>query len=348
MDFPFDDLLHESYPSLFDEIEQSLLVSDWTQWVRKLPSRDRLRLRNALMGVEDLEERIRQLIIAEREREFVLIPYQLPEAARDAVWYLDQFFSGSLKYLMPLRDEPKPIYPLAPSADPLDVGLRGEHTASVLDAHKNVQIRYVPSSHFREPRVQTGTVRRTLEMAITDWLEYLGIADAVQTTDKGKLGHEMQVLISGTGKAHDLTHVGVGVSQVLPILVACLLADTDSTIILEQPELHLHPKVQTLLGDFFLSMTMLGKQCIVETHSEYLINRLRFRVASSGDENPWISAMKIYFTERSTEGSSFRDVKVNEYGAVLDWPDGFFDQSQLEAEAILRAAATKRKSRREK
>ncbi|HUS84501.1 MAG TPA: DUF3696 domain-containing protein, partial [Anaerolineales bacterium] len=147
---------------------------------------------------------------------------------------------------------------------------------------------------------------------------------------------------------HDLTHVGVGVSQVLPILVASLLAEPDTTLIFEQPELHLHPRVQTLLGDFFLSMTALGKQCIVETHSEYLINRLRFRTAAAIESNPWVSALKVYFVERSENGSLFRDVAINEYGAVLDWPEGFFDQSQLEAEAILRAAAVKRKTQKGK
>src|SRR5262249_54266311 len=119
------------------------------------------------------------------------------------------------------------------------------------------------------------------------------------------------------------------------------------TLVFEQPELHLHPKIQTLLGDFFLSMTILGKQCIVETHSEYLINRLRFRTAAASKKNVWESELKVYFVERFSEGSTFREVKINEYGAIMDWPEGFFDQSQQEAEAILRAAVQKRKTRRE-
>jgi predicted ATPase len=61
-----------------------------------------------------------------------------------------------------------------------------------------------------------------------------------------------------------------------------------------------------------------------------------------------VPAMKVYFVERPSEGSTFREVMINEYGAVMDWPEGFFDQSQQEAEAILRAAAQKRKARRGK
>ena len=199
---------------------------------------------------------------------------------------------------------------------------------------------------FAEADVAAKPVTRSLEAAVVDWLQYLGVAESVQSRDRGKFGYELKVNVSGCNQSHDLTHVGVGVSQVLPILVASLLAEPDTTLVFEQPELHLHPKVQTLLADFFLSMTVLGKQCIVETHSEYLINRLRFRTAAAGEKNPWISALKVYFVERPPEGSTFREVKINEYGAVMDWPDGFFDQSQQEAEAILRAAAKKRKAQR--
>ena len=142
--------------------------------------------------------------------------------------------------------------------------------------------------------------------------------------------------------------MGVGVSQVLPILVMCLLADTDSILVFEQPELHLHPKVQTLLGDFFLSMALSNKQCIVETHSEYFIDRLRFRIAAALPGKELNSLTKIYFVEKPSQTSAFREVMINEYGAISDWPEGFFDQSQQQAEEILRAAAMKRKASRSK
>ena len=58
--------------------------------------------------------------------------------------------------------------------------------------------------------------------------------------------------------------------------------------------------------------------------------------------------LKVYFVEKKDGSSNFRDVKVNEYGAILDWPEGFFDQSQDESESILRAAAAKKKAQRGK
>jgi len=277
-----------------------------------------------------------------------LISLRLPPEISNASTYLSEFFSNSVKYLGPLRDEPKPLYPLAMQADPTDVGLRGEMTAAVLNLNRDRIIRYIPSAAFDRSPFNPTPVPRSLEAAVTDWLKYLGVAETVYSVDKGKLGHELKVALAKGGPRQDLTHVGVGVSQVLPILVMSLLADQDTTLIFEQPELHLHPMVQTRLGDFFLSISLAGKQCLIETHSEYLINRLRYRAAAEGEGNRVTDSMKIYFVEKPGDTSIFREVTVNEYGAILDWPDGFFDQSQFEAESILRAAAAKRKIRKGK
>lgn len=321
----------------------------WYEWLRDLPRNQRLNVQQALRECEDLFDRIHAAMkasTAEKQETHDFVPLIPPRVISQAAWYLDNFFASSFKYLGPLRDDPKPLYPIAPAADPHDVGLRGEHTASILELHKNKQIRYIPSTNFNNPVVDRKTVVRTLEAAVVDWLQYLGVASSVKSRDLGKLGHELKVGLSKSDSTHDLTHVGVGVSQVLPILVMCLLADTDSTLVFEQPELHLHPKVQTLLGDFFLSMTLCNKQCIVETHSEYFIDRLRFRIAAASPDKELNSQAKIYFVEKPSKSSAFREVVINEYGAISDWPEGFFDQSQQQAEEILKAATMKRKASR--
>ncbi len=319
--------------------------------LRTLSARSRIELRRKLLENDQflkvVEDAIQSLQLDNRERDAVR-PFRLPRYISDAVEYIDNFFSTCVRYLGPLRDEPKSVFPLSPTTDPLDVGLKGEHTAAVLELHKNRKVRFIPPAAFAGLEVVVGPITRSLEVAVNDWLRYLGVAEHVESRDKGKLGHELTVSIAGGKRLHDLTHVGVGVSQVLPILVTCLLADKDTTLIFEQPELHLHPKVQTLLADFFLSMTQLGKQCLIETHSEYLINRVRFRAAAAAKNNPWVEAVKVYFLEKKENASVFQEVKINEYGAILDWPEGFFDQSQVEAEAILRAATSKRKANREK
>ena len=172
----------------------------------------------------------------------------------------------------------------------------------------------------------------------------MGVANDVDSMDQGKIGHTLQISNDIKGLKQDLTHVGVGVSQVLPILVMSLLAKKGDVIILEQPELHLHPKVQTRLADFFVSMNALGKQCIVETHSEYLINRLRLLVALS--YNTYVAdKTMIYFVEKDKElgYSKYREIKINRYGNIPEWPDGFFDEGEDLSTKIMKAAAAKRR-----
>jgi predicted ATPase len=125
--------------------------------------------------------------------------------------------------------------------------------------------------------------------------------------------------------------------------VQALLAPVDSVLIFEQPELHLHPKVQSVLGDFFLAMALMGKQCVVETHSEYLINRVRVRIVQSHADTV-LSNVRIYFAAKEGAVTRFRPVKPNEYGAILDWPEGFFDQSELEAALLLKEQLKKRQA----
>jgi predicted ATPase len=331
-----------------NEADSNWTLREWSENLRKLSTVRRFEIRKLLRNKPDLHDVVFDTVRKVRNDSFELIQGRLPTGIQDAIQYLDYFFSSSVKYLGPLRDEPKPLYPLSASADPTDVGLRGELTAAVFDLHKNTRIQYIPSSNFKTVAIQEGNSIRTLEAAVTDWLQYLGVAETIQSRDRGKLGHELKVALTPNVEPYDLTHVGVGVSQVLPILVSCLLATTDATLIFEQPEIHLHPRVQTLLGDFFLSIALMGTQCIIETHSEYLINRLRFRAAAAPPERSITSNMKMYFVEKQQNCSSFREVVVNEYGAIPDWPEGFFDQSQLEAEEILRAASRKRKSQRER
>jgi predicted ATPase len=181
-----------------------------------------------------------------------------------------------------------------------------------------------------------------LRDAVLDWLGYLGVAREVSTTDRGKLGHDLKVAVGDQHSLHDLTHVGVGVSQVLPILVLALLAEPGSTLIFEQPELHLHPRVQSRLADFFVSLTALGKQCLIETHSEYLINRLRYRAAVA-EGSALTKDVLVYFVEKSGQRSKYRPIEITEFGGLTEWPEGFFDENQDTAAAILKAAMAKRK-----
>ncbi|MDF9617699.1 DUF3696 domain-containing protein [Pseudomonas entomophila] len=249
-------------------------------------------------------------------------------------------FPKNIKYLKPLRNEPSAVYPFMDQEVGTNIGLKGEYTAAVLHANKERLIKYPKPQLGENQEFSWSNKTASLQDACHDWLSYLGVVKKIQTIDKGKLGYELKVNISDKDHPQDLTHVGVGVSQILPILVMCLLADADNILILEQPELHLHPKVQSKLCDFFIAISGFNRQCLVETHSEYMINRLRLRIAQGnqerlGEESP------IYFIEKNEGASSIRKVEINRFGVIQDWPDEFFDQSDREVENILVAAARK-------
>ncbi len=310
--------------------------------------RNRLAQQPRVKPVKDLRglrRDLTNLLSTDSKRAVFRRTVPLSDDLEEACKFTRNWFSTRVKYLGPLRDEPKSLYPLVSNVDPGDVGLRGEHTAAVYHIHRDNVVEHLSPENFHSHRIGQVRSRRSLNFAVSEWLAYLGVATSLKTEDRGKTGHEMQVCLHDGDNPHDLTHVGVGVSQVLPIVISCLLAEPDTLLIFEQPELHLHPKVQTLLADFFLAMGMLGKQCILETHSEYMINRLRFRAAAA-EGRQVVQTMQIYFVKKVGDQATFEEVEVNEYGAILEWPEGFFDQSQREAEQTLKAAFAKKREER--
>jgi predicted ATPase len=252
---------------------------------------------------------------------------------------------ASVRYLGPLRIQPAPLYPVATTLGSEDVGPSGEWTASVLDTYKDKQVSHLPPSGlpFHEDSLEFKTER--LALAVNDWMRYLGVSEGVQTVDRGSLGHELTVHARTSDHGLPLTHVGVGVSQCLPVVVSLLLARPNTITLLEQPELHLHPAVQSRLADFLLAMSLSGRQCLVETHSEYLVNRLRLRIAEASGTGIRDS-IRIYFASIRDRASYFEALEVNEYGTIVNWPSGFFDEAQDDIEGLLKASAAKRAKRR--
>lgn len=294
----------------------------------------------------DRETDLKTLMRSGRPPKNEISGFSVAEPISYAVDYVTGFFSERLKYLGPLRDEPRAIYPLAGYNDPKDIGFRGEFTAAVLDNNKTSLVTYIPSDQFPfSTESLINPVSVNLVDAVQDWLEYLGIAKAVATEDKGKLGHELTITTAQASQPHDLTHVGVGVSQALPIVVLSLLADAGSTLIFEQPELHLNPKVQTRLADFFMSLVFAGKQCVVETHSEYLISRLRY-LSAMAKEVPIAKLIKIYFVEKPADQSIYKEVEITESGVIKNWPVGFFDETEQNSAAIILAQVERSRARR--
>jgi predicted ATPase len=123
--------------------------------------------------------------------------------------------------------------------------------------------------------------------------------------------------------------VGYGVGQLLPVITQCCLAQ-DGLVIVEQPEVHLHPRLQAAVGDVFVeTVTRCGGQVLVETHSEHLVLRLLRRVRE-GVLPP--QELAILYVDLHDDGAAFvRRLEVDDRGELVDgWPGGFFDERLAE------------------
>jgi len=253
-----------------------------------------------------------------------------------------QFFTENVLYLGPLREDPHPVSARLTTPDSTAIGTKGEYTPAVLLSHDRCSSNPVPRPVGDDVLLENGEF--SLRELTQEWLQAFGVAQALHVEDTS-FGPVLRVRERENGKWVSLNHVGVGVSQLLPVIVLCLMTPPGSVILLEQPELHLHPALQQRLGDFLLACARAGRQLIVETHSEHIVSRLRRRIAETPDDG-LVHMVRILFAEKNEHGETeFRHVQPNEYGGIEDWPKGFFDQSASEAQEILRAAVRKRKAK---
>lgn len=271
----------------------------------------------------------------------VPFPHRLDDLGR-ASTLASSYLSAGIRYLGPLRDEPRASYPDSPEGDDTYVGPKGEFTASVLQRHGDRKVS-VPTP---QPDGTIKTPRRPIQLitAVNRWAEYLDIGESFSVSDQGRFGIQMQVRQKDVDGDLDLTSVGTGVSQLLPVIVMCVQAPVGSLLLIEQPELHLNPRVQQRLTDFLLAIAQSGRHLIVETHSEYMISRLRRHVAEDLD-NALQNTIGIYFAKRVNGATTYDLVKTNEYGGIEEWPENFFDQATEEEHAILSAAVKKRRAK---
>ena len=99
-------------------------------------------------------------------------------------------------------------------------------------------------------------------------------------------------------------------------------------MLIEQPELFLHQRAQARLGDFFVGLAMCHKQCLIETQSENLVTQLRYHIVCDGGHDP--DKYMIYFAEQDEEdGTQFTPIEISPRGNILNWPEGFFDETSL-------------------
>jgi energy-coupling factor transporter ATP-binding protein EcfA2 len=230
------------------------------------------------------------------------------------VEYWNEYLKTKIKYIGPIREEAKAFYPYVSSTsitNQMPLGPKGEYLAQIL--YDSTLKQFPLPSHLKSSK------NISILDAVNAWIPVLGLSGEVDVTPRGRQGIHLSY-------GDDvLPMVGTGVSQVLPVLVLCLTSNPGDLILLEQPELHLNPSIQQKLAEFFLAMSKTGRQLIVETHSEYLVTRLRLAgLKQDADQDLY----KLLFVEKNgSEGTIYREVKSNSFGEIQEWPKGFFDQA---------------------
>lgn len=239
---------------------------------------------------------------------------------------------GALHYLGPLREYPARQYTWAGS-EPADMGRRGEAAIAAL-----------LSARRRGPEISMGrgARRRTVEEHVAHWLKELGLIEYfhVEEIAPGSNLYRVRVRKSVASAAVLLTDVGFGVSQVLPVLVLAFYAPEGSIVILEQPELHLHPSVQAGLADVLIDAAERRRiQFILESHSEHLLLRLQRRVAERRLD---ATSAALYFCDHRMGESKLTELDLDLLGNIRNWPKDFFGDSFGEREAMAKAGLKRR------
>lgn len=243
----------------------------------------------------------------------------------------------NLYYLGPLREYPSRSYVWS-GERPQDVGQRGELSVPALLAAE--------TSDEKISRGQ-GRPRQTIQERVATWLQELGLIHSFSLKSIAPNRKEYEVRVRRSARSTEvlITDVGFGVSQILPVLVLCYYAPPGSTIILEQPEIHLHPSVQAGLADVFIdAIRFRDIQIILESHSEHLLRRLQRRIA---EEKLEADDAALYFTTSTNGKSRLEELDVDPYGNIRNWPENFFGDELGDLAAMTEAAMRRKQAETE-
>ena len=239
-----------------------------------------------------------------------------------------------VSYIAAERKGPQLNYEPAPEQGQMDA--RGEYAPSLLHLHKDGTFDPDVLAGITDifPDVQVDDIQdRSLNGMVNFWLTRM--FDFTEVESKYVEEANVYVLFISTSlkrKASKPTNVGFGYSYVLPILVAGLAAAKGDILIVENPEAHLHPRAQSVLGKFMAWIARYkGVQLFVETHSEHIVNSFRVLVAQEVLPSEEVN---ILFFDEHYEHFAER-IEVDEKGHIRDWPEFFFDQEERDLDIIV-------------
>lgn len=233
----------------------------------------------------------------------------------------------SIFYLGPLREYPQRDYLWARSR-PADVGQRGE---KAIDAILSATVS--GETLNLRPRAKL----MPFQEMVAYWLRHLGLIHSFKVEEIAEGSNRWQAKVITREGASEvlLTDVGFGVSQVLPVITLLLYVPEESTVLLEQPEIHLHPLAQANLADVLLyAATRRRVQVLLESHSEHLLLRLQRRIAEEAISS---DTVKLYFCDVRHGGSELTPLWLDVLGQIENWPANFMGDAFGETAAAERA-----------
>ncbi len=223
----------------------------------------------------------------------------------------------NLTYLTAERIGPRETYKMDdPQVAPV-VGPSGEHAANVLYAKRDENVNEaltLPDASSRSLLQQVEARMRTFFPGCRLEIQPVPYANAVT----------LGLRTSDDTNFHRPIHAGFGITQILPIVIAALVAKPEDLLLIENPEVHLHPAGQAQMGQFLAKVAHSGIQVIIETHSDHILNGVR-RAVKAGV----LSAGQVaihFFQSRLGDDAQVVSPVLDSTGNIDAWPDGFFDQ----------------------
>jgi predicted ATPase len=265
----------------------------------------------------------------------VVAYYQNAEFVQDLTLAHEKLFN-SIFYLGPLRTKAERLYTWS-GVSPESVGFTGENTVAAILAAKDRKI----SLGYRKPAKPLGEIiaLKLKEMSLIEDFKVNPISEQRQE-------YEVKVRTKGSKDLVDLPDVGFGISQVLPVLVQCFYAPSGAIILMEQPEIHLHPNAQSALADVMIDVINSREngadrniQLVIETHSEHFLRRLQRRIAEDSVPQEKVSA---YFANISKTPATLEPLQIDMFGNIQNWPENFFGDEMGDITEQAKAAMKKR------
>jgi len=242
----------------------------------------------------------------------------------------------SLFYLGPLRTKTERLYSWG-GVNPESVGFSGENTVAAILSARNRKI----SLGYRR-------LAKPFEEIIAMKLKEMGLIEEfkINPISEQRQEYEVKVRTKGSRDWVDLPDVGFGISQLLPVLVQCFYAPAGSIILMEQPEIHLHPSAQSALADVMIDVINSREngadrniQLIIETHSEHFLRRLQRRIAEDAVPREKVSA---YFANITKTPATLEPLQIDLFGNIQNWPENFFGDEMEDITEQAKAAMEKR------